>query len=94
MKKGLLTAGDKQYYLDEKDGVKKLGFVKVADKTYYFVEDGEKKSGFVKIDDKTYYVKEGVRLTGDITVNPKQGIVVIDGKKFFIDSGGNRQVGW
>ena len=50
MKKGLLTAGDKQYYLDEKDGVKKLGFVKVADKTYYFVEDGEKKTGFVKID--------------------------------------------
>ena len=32
---------------------------------------GEKKTGFVKIDEKTYYVKEGVRLTGDITVDGK-----------------------
>ena len=69
MKKGLLTAGDKQYYLDEKDGFKQLGFVKVADKVYYFVENGDKKTGFIKIDDKTYYLKEGVRLTGDITVD-------------------------
>ena len=79
MKKGLLTAGDKQYYLDEKDGVKKLGFVKVADKVYYFVENGEKKTGFIKIDDKTYYLKDGVRLTGNITV---------DGKHYLLDEEG------
>ena len=79
MKKGLLTAGDKQYYLDEKDGVKKLGFVKVADKVYYFVENGEKKTGFIKIDDKTYYLKDGVRLAGNITV---------DGKHYLLDEEG------
>ena len=49
MKKGLLTAGDKQYYLDEKDGVKKLGFVKVADKVYYFIENGERKLDLSKL---------------------------------------------
>lgn len=72
MKKGLLTLGDKQYYLNEKDGFKQLGLVKVADKTYYFVENGEKKTGFIKIDEKTYYLKDGV-----LTPN----IAVIDGKK-------------
>ena len=52
-----------------------MRLVKVADKTYYFVENGEKKTGFIKIDEKTYYLKDGV-----LTPN----IVVIDGKKFFI----------
>ena len=52
MKKGLLTLGDKQYYLNEKDGFKQSGLVKVADKTYYFVENGEKKTGFIKTEEK------------------------------------------
>lgn len=62
-----------------------MELVKVADKTYYFVENGEKKTGFIKIDEKTYYLKDGV-----LTPN----IVVIDGKKFFIDNEGNRSVVW
>ncbi len=72
MKKGLLTLSDKQYYLNEKDGVLTPNIVLIDGKKIFIDNEGNRSIGWKKIDGKWYYFsKEDGMKTGWYQVGSK-----------------------
>lgn len=65
MKKGLLTLGDKQYYLNEKDGILTPNIAVIDGKKFFIDNEGNRSVGWKKIDGDWYYLNDlGAMITG------------------------------
>lgn len=105
MKKGLLTLGDKQYYLNEKDGILTPNIAVIDGKKFFIDNEGNRHVGWKKIGLDWYYfskedgmktgwVKDGVWYYLNGSGAMQTGWQKVDGTWYYLNSSGAMQTGW